>query len=307
LCSTCALAIPRTKEFIMLDLQRLEQRRLLSATISTTPDGKLIVQGDKGNDDLLVTVISRQIGQITGTKPVSKLLTIPVITVLDHGTQIYTSTEGPRPTIQQIEVYGSAGDDTLAVSLTNAPTSVLVDGQWGQDRITLNAIGATGKVQVYGGDDTDVLAAATSASRTFFFDAGAGNDVVNLAVVGMSGHTVFGGQGDDVLTLNAKLDDTTARLTGYTAYGQDGNDFIQGSPLADRLYGGEGDNEVHAGAGDDYVYGGSGTDFLYGDEGNDFLDHGGGTDMIDGGAGFDRAIAGTDDKVVDVEQLLLPL
>lgn len=290
----------------MLDLQKLEQRRLLSATATVLPDGKLIVQGDKSNDDLLVTVVSRQVGLTTGTKPQSKLLTVPVITVFDQGTQIFTSTQGPRQTIQQIELYGSAGDDTLAVNVTNAATSVLVDGQWGQDQVTLNVTGATGKVQVFGGDDADVITATSAASRTFLFDAGAGNDIVNLAVVVMPGHTVIGGEGDDRLILDAKLDDTAARLTGFTAYGEAGNDFIQGSPLGDYLFAGEGDNEIHAGAGDDFVYGGSGSDMLYGDEGNDFLDHGGGVDMVDGGAGFDKAIAGTDDKVVDVEQWFFP-
>jgi Ca2+-binding RTX toxin-like protein len=304
---TCALTILRTKEFIMLDLQKLEQRRLLSATATVLPGGKLIVQGDKSNDDLLVTVVSRQIGQTIGSKPVSKLLTVPVITVFDHGTLIFTSTQGPRQAIQQIELYGSAGDDALVVNLTNASTSVLVDGQWDQDQITLNATGATGKAEVLGGDDADSITATTAASGSFLFDAGAGNDIVNLGVVGMSGHTVFGGEGDDRLILDAKLNETTARLTGFSAYGDAGNDFIQGSPLGDYLFAGEGDNEVHAGTGDDVVYGGSGSDVLYGDEGNDFLDHGGGFDMIDGGAGFDKAIAGTDDKVVDVEQFLFPL
>ena len=294
----------------MLDLQRLEQRRLLSATV-TYQAGQLIVQGDKNNDDLLVTVVGGRIEHAVAQTPEAfngaRLLSTPVVSVFDHGKQVFTSATFPRQSIGHVELLGSAGDDALAVKVDNAYMGITVDGQWGQDQISFQANSATGKLQVLGGDDADLITGTTIASGNVIFDAGAGNDVVNLSVAGMAGHTVLGGEGDDVLTLSAKVDSAGARVLGYTAYGEAGNDFIRGSALADSLYGGDGDNEIHAGAGNDWVCGGSGSDFLYGDEGDDFLDHGGGFDMIDGGAGFDKAMAGADDKVVDVEQLLLPL
>jgi Ca2+-binding RTX toxin-like protein len=293
----------------MSHLDTLEQRRLLSATITLVPKtGQLFIQGDKNNDDLLVTVSGRTIAAqrmldtVIGPKAIA-----PVITVFDHGKPIFNNADFPKQAIRGIYMLGSAGDDLLAVKTTNAPLPIVVDGERGNDQIALDTSGQNAPVQVFGGDDADLITGTTSYSVPFTFDAGAGDDMVALEVAGMQGHTVHGGAGDDRLLLSAKLDTLGGRVAGFTAYGDDGNDYIQGSDLNDQLFSGEGNNELHGEGGNDLLVGGSGDDMICGDEGNDMLDHGGGNDIVDGGAGYDKAIAGEEDKVIDVEELLNPL
>lgn len=71
------------------------------------------------------------------------------------------------------------------------------------------------------------------------------------------------------------------------SFGGDGNDFITGGKLADRIYGGAGEDKVTAGDGNDYVEGGAGGDSLYGEKGNDTLVGGADGDWLEGGEGND--------------------
>ena len=85
------------------------------------------------------------------------------------------------------------------------------------------------------------------------------------------------------------------------------NGQVQGSFVADLLYGGDFDDQivakagadvVYAGFGNDHVFGGDdgdalfgqgGNDLLYGQDGTDTLNGGSGDDLLDGGLGFDVA------------------
>ena len=91
-----------------------------------------------------------------------------------------------------------------------------------------------------------------------------------------------------VITLTTG-DDTyspPAVVARYTIYGLAGNDYIEGSGLADELYGDDGDDYLFGGSGNDVLRGGSGYDNLYGDAGNDTL-YGDADDNLDGGFGDD--------------------
>lgn len=68
--------------------------------------------------------------------------------------------------------------------------------------------------------------------------------------------------------------------TTYRARG--GSDSVTGSPEADRILAGAGDDIVHAHGGDDVVLGGAGADQILGYGGNDLLRGGGGDDLIYG-------------------------
>ncbi len=81
-------------------------------------------------------------------------------------------------------------------------------------------------------------------------------------------------------------------------------DFIQPYSIAQRVYGGggndsligwTGDDELHGGTGDDILQGYIGNDRLYGDDGNDTLTGGDGNDLLNGGSG-DDLVSGENDN-----------
>ena len=82
------------------------------------------------------------------------------------------------------------------------------------------------------------------------------------------------------------------------AIGSNGQDFIQGNSLANRLYGdaasgGAGlSDTIWAGSGNDTVFGGSGSDGIQGDGEDDRLFGNAGNDTINGGAGADTVEGG---------------
>ncbi|WP_323038228.1 M10 family metallopeptidase C-terminal domain-containing protein [Gemmobacter sp.] len=91
------------------------------------------------------------------------------------------------------------------------------------------------------------------------------------------------------------------------AAGADGNDTLTGNAVANRLYGGAGDDsltgldgndQLHGDAGDDLILGGAGDDFLIGGEGNDLLRPGPGQDTVWAGPGDDRIELETDTNEV---------
>ena len=118
------------------------------------------------------------------------------------------------------------------------------------------------------------------------------NDVAALPVV------AFGNGGNDYLEgyngadylVGGSGNDT---LVGYggndTLYGGSGNDLLKGGPGNDLLSGESGNDELQGADGNDSLYGGYGADRLFGDYGNDFLDGGydGSVDYLVGGAGQD--------------------
>jgi len=74
----------------------------------------------------------------------------------------------------------------------------------------------------------------------------------------------------------------------------EGADSMQGSGLADFLYGYNGSDTISGGAGNDYINAGGGTeaDYIYGETGDDYLAGGGGPDQLYGGIGNDEIRAG---------------
>ena len=150
--------------------------------------------------------------------------------------------------------------------------------------------------------------------RSIAVRAGAGNDVVDLAIAtftldaapGVGPPTIpsriDGGLGDD------ELHGTHVR---DTILGGFGNDRINGWGADDLILGGYGDDRVHGGAGNDIVLGGpdddriagdEGDDRLFGESGNDWLGAFAdgpsgepGNDLLVGGPGEDTLMGGNGD------------
>jgi Ca2+-binding RTX toxin-like protein len=120
--------------------------------------------------------------------------------------------------------------------------------------------------------------------------AGAGDDTVK---VGWGGGSVYVELGDGHDSLYNGSDKRV------TAYGQGGNDHIEGGQYDDYLVGGPGD---------DYIFGGNGKDTLIGNDGNDTLDADSyGTlfaGTVNGGNGVDTARIDPIDQTSSIEKLL---
>lgn len=78
------------------------------------------------------------------------------------------------------------------------------------------------------------------------------------------------------------VDSTTNKI-----YGGEGNNDIDGTSANDMIYGRGGADDLSGGDGNDVLYGGDGNDSLYGGEGDDQLSGGTGADYMEGGNGSD--------------------
>jgi Ca2+-binding RTX toxin-like protein len=100
---------------------------------------------------------------------------------------------------------------------------------------------------------------------------------------GITGIQVHGAGGDDTLSAVPALVPFGQPALGAVSLpvsmtGDDGDDRLVGSGLADHLDGGAGNDVLTGGAGGDTLTGGSGDDLLEGDAGADVLDGGDGSD-----------------------------
>ena len=117
---------------------------------------------------------------------------------------------------------------------------------------------------------------------------------VDLAAEPMS--ILQGTSGDDRMVGTPRADDMDAGGGNDVILALEGDDVVIGGDGDDRIVSGEGDDVVlagdgndiaFAGNGDDIVVGGDGNDALFGEDGDDYLVGGGGDDTLDGGDGSD--------------------
>lgn len=99
--------------------------------------------------------------------------------------------------------------------------------------------------------------------------------------------------------------------------GDNGNNTLSGTSMADLFYGngghdvefgGAGSDTLYGGLGNDSLVGGSGDDLIYDQEGDGRLNGGLGNDLMSGGAGrdhfiFDVAKNGEVDRITDLDSL----
>lgn len=103
---------------------------------------------------------------------------------------------------------------------------------------------------------------------------------------------IHGTDGDDFLIGTPKADVIDAGAGNDIVYGRESNDTIYGGEGNDRLAGGDGDDIIFGGPGNDVIFGGAGNDTLFGEAGNDILYGEDGKDLILGGDGDDFASGG---------------
>ena len=296
-----------------LNVEGLEDRRLLAAGITFGADGIIRIEGydDASRGE---TVSVRTIANSESTIYDDKIQVS-----MSHSRNITTQTFDLWKTLgrnQRVQVVkgmifnGFAGNDRFT---NDSAVNATVDGGAGDDVLK----GGLRNEVLIGGIGNDTL---TGGFGYDTFDGGAGTDTLvdsngvgfvlsntgiswgGGSVDALSGIEVVdltGGDGADVM--NAK------NFTGkVTLHGGGGNDHLHGGIGANFLYGDGGDDDIrgtegidnlYGGAGNDYLAGEGGDDLLNGDDGDDEIRAGEGADLIYGGAGADELYgnAGNDD------------
>jgi len=113
--------------------------------------------------------------------------------------------------------------------------------------------------------------------------------------------SIHGGDGEDRILLNSQ--DVPGQqplrpLFGTYIEGGSGNDYIVGTEVKDKIYGGPGADIIYGRGGNDLLYGNEGDDKLYGGEGDDILYGGIGNDLLYGNVGDDKLYGGEGDDIL---------
>ncbi len=205
-------------------------------------------------------------------------------------------------------IFGFGGNDSLVGSLHGDT----IYGGNGND--TLNGNGVVNNEHtdmLYGGDGNDVLIAGRSHANMF---GGRGDD--HLTLSGFSGESA-GGSGADTIIGNGGLTTITYATSGAavrinlamgTASGGDARGDVlikitalEGSAFGDRLTALNTGGYISGLDGNDRVSGGDGDDSLYGGAGDDRVTGGAGDDLLRGGTGADTINGGSGNDTVSFE------
>ena len=224
-----------------------------------------------------------------------------------------------------VELYGGAGDDTLAGG-AGADT---LDGSSGKDTasyaaaaaavtVDLGSANASGVVTAEG----DTLVSIENVIGSAFNDTLTGDDGANVLEGGAGADVLSGGDGSDTAsyTGSGSADGTTGVQVDLSAgiasgndaagdsltsienlIGSDFNDSLTGDDQDNGLAGGGGDDTLKGLAGDDGLFGEDGDDLLYGGDGNDLLEGGAGADSLYGDAGTDALVYSSSEEAVSVD------
>lgn len=178
---------------------------------------------------------------------------------------------------------GGAGDDTFFLRATAPGEPVrltLIEGGAGYDTVQLLSWQPGQRLVIDGGSELDQVMGGSLGETTaldVYLDqdpGGAGLIGRSLEIVSIPTGRIFGGGGDDTLSLYAGLIE-----------GRGGNDQISSSDSRG------GSSTLDGGEGDDAIYSGKGSDLMIGGAGRDTLSGAGGADTLTGGAGADQFLA----------------
>jgi Ca2+-binding RTX toxin-like protein len=134
---------------------------------------------------------------------------------------------------------------------------------------------------------------------------GSGSNHVACASQAVTRVRVFGGRGDDQISVSTAQG---ARIRSVTAHGGGGNDTIDLSGVSVPTYitGGGGDDQLTGGSGDDVLSGGAGADTLRGGAGYDVVDYSRRRAAVDvslDGAANDGSASEGDNVASDIEEV----
>lgn len=267
----------RTNNSIRLQMESLEQRRLMAAYIDYYYKD-LVITGTAQADTIYVSDYTNSAGvkfaKVTynGAAPTEyfKIADIKGVIKFDGlgGNDYFNNNVNTLRT----SAIGGLGNDTLKGGdmadtlvggigndyLYGYEGSDLLKGEAGTDRL----YGGNGGDSLDGGDDSDYL---WGEGDSDMLAGGKGND----SLYGAAGNdNLFGGDGADLLD------------------GGFGNDYLRATTYEmnslnkETLVGGEGNDELIGGWGADQLDGGAGNDTLSGSEGIDFLTGGEGNDLF---------------------------
>jgi len=220
----------------------------------TSPDSPTILQGTSLGFPITTSFIYAgmpEVGSFAQVSPVTLSVPPSSVTLLANGDLI---------------VDGTAGDDTIALTVTGSSLTAAVNGLASQ---------------------SFPVASITSID----VEANTGNDLITLDA-GVPAASVQGGPGADTIT--------ASNAGNNTLGGGKGRDSITGGSGDDLIHGGQGADSITAGTGNDSLFGGLGPDTLQGGPGNDYLNGGAGTNHMIGGAGNTTtfyAANGTNDEI----------
>jgi hypothetical protein len=237
---------------------------------------------------------------------------------------VFVETDPNNPSIRNLVVVSSEGDDSIRLEQVTGTNSVIVytnvlNGQIVNQVQRFDNI--TGIISVAAGGGNDTVVADQVTNIRLSIDGGAGNDslcagMANDTILGGDGiDTIWGMRGNDSIDGGAGADLLFGDVpnTGAFSIARStlGRDTIRGGAGNDTIYGdsdgGEGASDwIDAGDGDDTVFGDGSVgsllagDTIFGGAGNDLLfgDHpeapilGGGQDSVDGGSGNDIVYGG---------------
>jgi len=216
-----------------------------------------------------------------------------VATLATDGSKVltlaYTGADGSRASAEQYEVYLDDVDyyDDSG-NLLRTEERIFVTGNGHTQTF---AKGDVDKIVAYGTDGKDIFEIDTAINAHL---------------------DIRGGRNDDLIIFSGNQNSSRSRIM----YGNEGNDTLVGTDMADTLYGGDGNDNISAGDGVDVIYGGDGDDFIWatgsqaGASGQttgvfagasgfaNYIDAGDGADRILTGDGNDRIIAGKGDDVI---------
>lgn len=173
------------------------------------------------------------------------------------------------------DINGTAGNDVLIftgevrhlnMALVNPydGTEVLVDDDYNASSFSYDGLGGT-----------DTLLMTNLGDALFLVQ----NHQLMLANV----ERIIAGEGGDLIVLA----DQTETLSGISIDGGGGNDILWGNVGNDVINGRPGDDQINGGPGNDTLNGNEDNDIVYGGDGNDILNGGSGIDILHGGAGDD--------------------
>ncbi|WP_304694411.1 calcium-binding protein [Conexibacter sp. CPCC 205706] len=307
-----------------------------AAVDSHSPDAGVIALGAEGTHTDSLTLTRTGSSQITLTS--GDLL---------GGTATCPAASGPPSTVLNcsiaaprfIVLWGGDGDDTLTLgSSFPADESFDLNGGPGNDHMIGSATGevlysgaggGNDTLDGNGGDDALISEGDPIGSGGDTLNAGGGDDqiVVDNAC---SGHTLWGGPGNDIIGfarqttlgvaggtprgVNARLGDASGNGPAYAidAVGVEvagclassivaGGETLEGTQQNDILSGNNAGNTIWARAGDDTVFGNGGDDLLKGQNGDDTIHGGDGADNIVAGPGDDTLTGDIGADTIDGE------
>lgn len=302
-----------------------------SASI-TTPTGKNVIHGGEGDDQLVSAYHSAD--TIYGGNGVDQVRWAHEPHLGAVGVTVWTDYEandGPvgNDLVDNTTdvIHGTAYADEIRTydrsqTLYGGPGNDTLDGGEGND--TLRGEGGNDSLLGNGGDD--LLDGGLGADRLI---GGMGKDTVDYALrtanllitIGTGGandgqagegdnvygdiEIVFGGSGNDRIEGSSLANALFGFAGDDTLIGYGNIDALWGGAGNDRLDGGEGDDYLVGGDGNDRIRGSGGKDQFFGDAGDDTLfSRDSIAEVLNGGAGYDSAEKDPSDSVLSIERFI---